>query len=61
VNKDDLTIPADLMQSGKVTPVIDRRYSLQSAQDAIRYLSKDAREERSSSSWMIVRPWMPPG
>jgi NADPH:quinone reductase-like Zn-dependent oxidoreductase len=38
LNKEDLTILADLMQSGKVTPVIDRRYPLSETAEAIRYL-----------------------
>ncbi len=37
-NKDDLNILADLMQSGKVTPVIDRTYPLSEIREAIRYL-----------------------
>jgi NADPH:quinone reductase-like Zn-dependent oxidoreductase len=37
-NKEDLNILADLMQSGKVTPVIDRMYPLSQIADAIRYL-----------------------
>lgn len=37
-NKADLTIMADLMQSGKVTPVIDRTYPLSEIREAIRYL-----------------------
>jgi NADPH:quinone reductase-like Zn-dependent oxidoreductase len=39
-SKDDLTIISDLMKAGKVTPVIDRRYSLNDAPDAIRYLEE---------------------
>jgi NADPH:quinone reductase-like Zn-dependent oxidoreductase len=39
-NKDDLTILADLMQSGKVTPVIDKTYPLSQIADAIRYLEQ---------------------
>jgi NADPH:quinone reductase-like Zn-dependent oxidoreductase len=35
---DDLNTLRDLMQSGKVTPVIDRQYSLREAPAAIRYL-----------------------
>jgi NADPH:quinone reductase-like Zn-dependent oxidoreductase len=35
---DDLNTLRDLMQSGKVTPVIDRQYSLSEAPAAIRYL-----------------------
>ncbi|HLX07674.1 MAG TPA: NAD(P)-dependent alcohol dehydrogenase [Thermoanaerobaculia bacterium] len=34
----DLTIIRDLMAAGKVTPVIDRRYSLSEVPEAIRYL-----------------------
>jgi NADPH:quinone reductase-like Zn-dependent oxidoreductase len=37
-NKEDLNILADLMQSGKVTPVIDRTYPLREIREAIRYL-----------------------
>jgi NADPH:quinone reductase-like Zn-dependent oxidoreductase len=37
-NQADLTILADLMETGKVTPVIDRRYPLREAPAAIRYL-----------------------
>lgn len=40
LNKEDLTILSDLMQAGKVTPVIDRRYTLSEIGDAIRYLEK---------------------
>jgi NADPH:quinone reductase-like Zn-dependent oxidoreductase len=35
---EDLTILRELMESGKVTPVIDRRYSLSEVPEAIRYL-----------------------
>src|SRR3989454_5491662 len=38
INKDDLTIMRELMATGKVTPVIDRRYSLSEVPEAIRYL-----------------------
>jgi NADPH:quinone reductase-like Zn-dependent oxidoreductase len=38
LNKEDLTALRDLMQSGKVTPVVDRRYTLSEVQSAIRYL-----------------------
>jgi len=40
LNKEDLTILHDLMQAGKVTPVIDRRYSLSEVPAAIRYLEE---------------------
>ena len=36
-NKGDLAILRDLMEAGKVTPVVDRRYRLNEAADAIRY------------------------
>jgi NADPH:quinone reductase-like Zn-dependent oxidoreductase len=37
MRQDDLAVLADLMQTGKVTPVIDRRYRLSEVPDAIRY------------------------
>jgi NADPH:quinone reductase-like Zn-dependent oxidoreductase len=37
-NERDLTILHNLIQDGKVTPVIDRRYSLKEVPEAIRYL-----------------------
>jgi NADPH:quinone reductase-like Zn-dependent oxidoreductase len=40
LNQKDLTFLADLMQSGKVTPVIDRTYKLSDLPDAIRYLEQ---------------------
>src|SRR6266496_308750 len=40
LNHDDLAFIADLMQSGKVTPVIDRTYKLGDLPDAIRYLEQ---------------------
>ena len=40
LNKEDLTIMRELMATGKVTPVIDRRYSLSEVPEAIRYLEK---------------------
>jgi len=40
MNKKDLTILADLMQSGKVTPVIDSTYKLDQVPGAIRYLEE---------------------
>jgi NADPH:quinone reductase-like Zn-dependent oxidoreductase len=38
LNKEDLTILRQLMEGGKVTPVIDRRYRLSEVPEAIRYL-----------------------
>ncbi len=40
LNKKDLTILGDLMQAGKVTPVIDRHYRLSEVPAAIRYLEE---------------------
>ena len=38
LNQKDLSILADLMAAGKVTPVIDRRYDMSQVRDAIAYL-----------------------
>ncbi|HEV8185858.1 MAG TPA: NAD(P)-dependent alcohol dehydrogenase [Chthoniobacterales bacterium] len=40
LTKGDLTTLGDLMQTGKVTPVIDRTYPLREIADAIRYLEE---------------------
>jgi NADPH:quinone reductase-like Zn-dependent oxidoreductase len=40
LDQKDLTVLRDLMQAGKVTPVIDRRYSLSEVPAAIRYLEE---------------------
>jgi len=40
LNQADLNILRDLMQAGKVTPVIDRRYRLTDVPEAIRYLEQ---------------------
>jgi NADPH:quinone reductase-like Zn-dependent oxidoreductase len=40
VRKEDLTILCGLMETGKVTPVIDRRYRLSEVPEAIRYLEE---------------------
>jgi NADPH:quinone reductase-like Zn-dependent oxidoreductase len=37
-NKADMSILADLMQAGKMTPVIDKTYKLNETADALRYL-----------------------
>jgi NADPH:quinone reductase-like Zn-dependent oxidoreductase len=39
-NKADMTILADLMQSGKVTPVIDKAYKFNEVPAALRYLEQ---------------------
>jgi NADPH:quinone reductase-like Zn-dependent oxidoreductase len=40
LTKDDLNVLGDLMQSGKVAPVIDRTYKISKTQDAVRYLEE---------------------
>ena len=40
LNKDDLGLLAELMQSGKLTAVIDRTYKLSDSAEALRYLEK---------------------
>jgi NADPH:quinone reductase-like Zn-dependent oxidoreductase len=40
LSKEDLAIMGELMEAGKVTPVIDRCYSLSEASEAIRYLEQ---------------------
>jgi NADPH:quinone reductase-like Zn-dependent oxidoreductase len=37
-NQDDLVFIKDLLEAGKVVPVIDRRYPLGETAEAIRYL-----------------------
>jgi NADPH:quinone reductase-like Zn-dependent oxidoreductase len=39
-NKKDMTVLADLMQSGKVTPVIDKTYKFNEVPAALRYLEQ---------------------
>jgi NADPH:quinone reductase-like Zn-dependent oxidoreductase len=48
-NKGDLATMHDLMKAGKVTPVIDRRYTLNEVPDAIRYL-----EEGHASGKVVI-------
>jgi len=40
LNQKDLTVLSDLMQSGKMTPVIERSYQLSEVPDALRYLEQ---------------------
>ena len=40
VNRDDLVVLKELIEAGKVTPVIDRCYTLSEVPEAIRYLEK---------------------
>jgi NADPH:quinone reductase-like Zn-dependent oxidoreductase len=49
VNKRDLTVLHDLMKAGKVTPVIDKRYTLNEVPQAIRYL-----EERHARGKLVI-------
>ncbi|HKQ99018.1 MAG TPA: NAD(P)-dependent alcohol dehydrogenase [Pyrinomonadaceae bacterium] len=37
---EDLTVIRDLMEAGKVTPIIDRRYKLSEAPEAVRYVEE---------------------
>ena len=48
-NKQDLELLKQLIGAGKVTPVIDRRYSLSEVPEALRRLEEDARAGRPSS------------
>ena len=44
IKQQDLVYLRELLEAGKVTPVIDRRYSLREVPEAIRYLeAKHAR------------------
>jgi NADPH:quinone reductase-like Zn-dependent oxidoreductase len=40
LTKDDLNVLRDLMESGKVVPVIDRTYKINETQAALRYLEE---------------------
>jgi NADPH:quinone reductase-like Zn-dependent oxidoreductase len=40
LTKDDLNVLRDLMQAGKVSPVVDRTYKLEQTQDAVRYMEE---------------------
>ena len=40
INKNDLVLLKDLLEGGKVVPVIDRRYPLSSVAEALRYLEE---------------------
>jgi NADPH:quinone reductase-like Zn-dependent oxidoreductase len=40
LTKDDLNVLRDLMQSGKVAPVIDRTYKMSETADAVRYMEE---------------------
>jgi NADPH:quinone reductase-like Zn-dependent oxidoreductase len=40
INRDDLLVLKELMEAGKLTPVIDRTYPLSEVPDAIRYVEE---------------------
>jgi NADPH:quinone reductase-like Zn-dependent oxidoreductase len=40
MNKEDLVVLRELLEAGKVTPVIDRRYELSEIADALRYMGE---------------------
>ena len=40
INKPDMQLLSDLMESGKITPVIDRQYKVSEAREALRYLEQ---------------------
>ena len=51
VDEQDLTTLGDLMATGKVTPVIERRYRLSEARDAFRYM-----EEGHARGKVVITP-----
>jgi NADPH:quinone reductase-like Zn-dependent oxidoreductase len=51
VNEQDLTTLGELMATGKVTPVIERRYRLSDARDAFRYM-----EEGHARGKVVITP-----
>jgi hypothetical protein len=48
-NHEDMIVLKELIEFGKVTPVIDRTYPLSEVSEAIRYVEKDTLKEKSSS------------
>jgi NADPH:quinone reductase-like Zn-dependent oxidoreductase len=40
LNKEDMEVLRELLEAGKVTPVVDRRYELSETADAFRYLGE---------------------
>ena len=54
MNKEDLTILADLMQAGKVTPVIDRTYPLESSPEASGIWKRACSRKGGSNCWTIT-------
>jgi NADPH:quinone reductase-like Zn-dependent oxidoreductase len=39
-NKNDLAFVKELLEAGKVVPVVDRRYALREVSEALRYLEE---------------------
>jgi NADPH:quinone reductase-like Zn-dependent oxidoreductase len=56
LNQEDLTLLAELMQAGKVTPVIDRRYPLSEAPAAVGYV-----EDGHARGKVVIVPGDTPG
>ena len=54
LKKEDLTVVGELIQTGKITPVIDRRYALTETAEAIRYLEHG--HARGKVAVLIDRP-----
>ena len=50
LTKDDLNVLRDLMQAGKVSPVIDRTYKLEQTAEAVRYM-----EEGHARGKVVIR------
>ena len=48
-NHEDMIVLKELIEAGKVTPVIDRSYPLSEVPEAIRYLEQGSARARSSS------------
>jgi len=40
LNTEDLVVVQELLEAGKVTPVVERTYALSQAADALRYLGQ---------------------
>ena len=54
-NYEDLLVLTELIEAGKVTPVIDRTYPLSEAPKAIRYL-----EQGHARGKVVITIWRPP-
>jgi NADPH:quinone reductase-like Zn-dependent oxidoreductase len=51
-NRADLEALRDLIEAGKLTPVVDRTFTLDEAAQAVDYLARGTRQARSSSRWI---------